>query len=87
MPIASKVNIISYVGAYYAIGAAWIMTVFNYVIIGWFKGYIDKYYVNSWIIWITLIIVFNGLRNIALTIIRYRVGEQSFIESLLKNFK
>jgi hypothetical protein len=61
MPIASKVNIIAYIGTYYAIGAAWIMTVVNYVIIGWYKGYIDKYYVNSWNIWITLIIVFNGL--------------------------
>jgi len=26
MPIGSKINIISYIGTYYAIGAAWIMT-------------------------------------------------------------
>lgn len=38
MPIASKVNIISYIGTYYAIGAAWIMTVANYFVIGWYKG-------------------------------------------------
>jgi hypothetical protein len=38
MPIASKINIISYIGTYYAIGAAWIMTVANYFVIGWFKG-------------------------------------------------
>ena len=87
MPIASKVNIISYVGTYYAIGAAWIMTVVNYVIIGWYKGYIDKYYVNSWNIWITLVIVFNGLGNIALATLRYRNGERSFLGSLGENFK
>lgn len=87
IPIASKVNIISYIGTYYAIGAAWIMTVVNYIIIGWYKGYIDKYYVNSWNIWITLIIVFNGLGNIALATLRYRNGERSFLGSLLENFK
>lgn len=48
---------------------------------------IDKYYVNSWNIWITLIIVFNGLGNIALAALRYRTGERSFLGSLLENFK
>jgi hypothetical protein len=38
MPLASKINIISYIGTYYAIGAAWIMTVANYFVIGWYKG-------------------------------------------------
>jgi hypothetical protein len=38
MPVASKINIISYIGTYYAIGAAWIMTVVNYFVIGWYKG-------------------------------------------------
>lgn len=38
MPLASKINIIAYVGTYYAIAAAWILTVANYFIIGWFKG-------------------------------------------------
>ena len=38
MPLPSKINIIAYVGTYYAIAAAWILTVFNYFIIGWFKG-------------------------------------------------
>ena len=59
MPLCSKVNIISYVGTYYAIGAAWILTTVNYFVIGWFKGYIDKYYVSSWEIWVVLVLVFN----------------------------
>lgn len=87
IPFASKVNIISYIGTYYAIGAAWIMTLANFFVIGWFKGYIDKYYVNSWEIWITLVIVFNGLGNIALATLRYRLGERSFIGALVENFK
>jgi cellulose synthase/poly-beta-1,6-N-acetylglucosamine synthase-like glycosyltransferase len=38
MPLASKINIVAYVGTYYAIASAWILTVVNYFIIGWFKG-------------------------------------------------
>jgi hypothetical protein len=38
MPLASKINIISYIGTYYAIAAAWVMTLANYFIIGWYKG-------------------------------------------------
>jgi hypothetical protein len=38
MPLASKINIVAYVGTYYAIAAAWILTLANYFIIGWFKG-------------------------------------------------
>ena len=44
----SKITVISYIGTYYAIGAAWIMTAANYFIMGWFNGYLDKYYVDSW---------------------------------------
>lgn len=47
----SKVTIISYIGTYYAIGAAWIMTTANYFAIGWYNGYIDKYYIDSWKVW------------------------------------
>jgi len=42
IPFASRVNIISYVGTYYAIGAARIMTIVSSFIIGWFKGCMYK---------------------------------------------
>ncbi|PBP22111.1 hypothetical protein BUE80_DR006943 [Diplocarpon rosae] len=44
----SKITIVAYMGTYYAIGAAWIMTTANYFAIGWFNGYLDQYYVDSW---------------------------------------
>ena len=68
----SKITIISYIGTYYAIGAAWIMTIVNYFIIGWFNGYVSKYYIDSWKVWFSLVIVFNGLGNIGLAAMRYR---------------
>ncbi|KAI9715008.1 MAG: hypothetical protein M1812_006221 [Candelaria pacifica] len=83
----SKVTIISYIGTYYAIGAAWIMTTANYFAIGWFNGYLDKYYIDSWKVWFSIVIVFNGLGNIALAVMRYRIGEKSFGAALLENFK
>lgn len=83
----SKITIISYIGTYYAIGAAWIMTSANYLAIGWFNGYLDKYYIDSWKVWFSIVIVFNGLGNIALAILRYRIGERSFISALIENFK
>jgi hypothetical protein len=83
----SKVTIISYIGTYYAIGAAWIMTSANYFAIGWFNGYLEQYYVDSWKVWFSIIIVFNGLGNIALAVMRYRIGERSLLQALFENFK
>ena len=83
----SKITVVSYIGTYYAIGAAWIMTSANYFIMGWFNGYLDKYYVDSWKVWFSIIIVFNGLGNIALAVMRYRAGEKSLLFSLFENFK
>jgi len=83
----SKVTIISYIGTYYAIGAAWILTVANYFAIGWFNGYLDKYYIDSWKVWFSIVIVFNGLGNFALATMRYRIGERSWFGSLMENFK
>ncbi|CAK7274281.1 hypothetical protein SEPCBS119000_006088 [Sporothrix epigloea] len=83
----SKITVLSYVGTYYAIAAAWLMTTVNYFLMGWFNGYLDKYYVDSWKVWFSIILVFNGLGNVALAIMRYRVGERSFFRALVENFK
>ena len=77
----SKITIVSYIGTYYAIGAAWILTIVNYFAIGWFNGYLDKYYIDSWKVWFSIMIVFNGLGNLALATMRYRIGERSWFGS------
>lgn len=83
----SKITVISYIGTYYAIGAAWIMTTVNYFLMGWFNGYLDKYYVDSWQVWFSIIIVFNGLGNVALALLRYRLGERNLLYAFYENFK
>lgn len=87
IPFTSKVTVVSYIGTYYAIGAAWIMTTANYFLMGWYNGYLDKYYLDSWQVWFSIIIVFNGLGNVALAVMRYRIGENSLLGSLFENFK
>ncbi|KAH7228014.1 glycosyl transferase family group 2-domain-containing protein [Fusarium oxysporum] len=83
----SKITVVSYIGTYYAIGAAWIMTTANYFLMGWFNGYLDKYYLDSWQVWFSIILVFNGLGNLALAIMRYRSGERTLGYAIYENFK
>lgn len=85
--LTSKITILSYIGTYYAIGASWIMTTANYFAVGLYAQNLDKYYVTSWNVWFAVVIVFNGLGNIALAVMRYRTGEKPFFASLWENFK
>lgn len=72
MALGSKVTILSYIGTYYAIGYSWIGTILNYFLIGWLNGHLDHYYMNSWRVWVALIVVFSGAGNLSLALLRYR---------------
>ncbi|KAL9005472.1 MAG: hypothetical protein Q9188_001750 [Gyalolechia gomerana] len=87
MPLPSKITIMAYVGTYYAIGSAWILTMLNYFLIGWFNGHLDQYYVESFRIYFAIVIIFSGLGNLALAILRYRLDEQGIVRALITNFK
>ncbi|KAH7350772.1 glycosyl transferase family group 2-domain-containing protein [Rhexocercosporidium sp. MPI-PUGE-AT-0058] len=85
--ITSKITILAYIGTYYAIGAAWILTLANYFLIGWFNGHLDKYYLDSFKVFFSLILVFSALGNVSLSVLRYRLGEKSLLGGLFENFK
>ena len=85
MPFPSKLTILSYIGTYYAIGCAWPLTVLNYFIVGWYNTVLDKYYLNSFQVYLSIIVVFTAAGNVALAILRYRLGEQSLPKALLMN--
>ncbi|KAL9119564.1 MAG: hypothetical protein Q9187_003883 [Circinaria calcarea] len=87
MPLPSKLTIMAYIGTYYAIGSAWLLTLMNYCVVGWFNGWLDKYYIDSFKIFFSIIIVFTAIGNLALAILRYRLGEQSLLAALWGNFK
>jgi len=76
----------SYIGTYYAIGSAWLLTVANYFVIGWYNGYYDAFYRPGFGIFIGLLFVFTGLGNVALAVMRWRTGEKGLGKALLENF-
>ncbi|KAF8865895.1 hypothetical protein BDZ45DRAFT_735843 [Acephala macrosclerotiorum] len=76
--LGSKINIISYIGTYYAIRAAWIMTLSNHIAVGLFNGFLDKWYVESRQIWVSIIMVFTVAGNVALVVQRHRTSEKNF---------
>jgi hypothetical protein len=79
IPLPKKLTIMAYIGTYYAIASAWLLTLVNYFITGWFTGHHDKYYLDSFAIYISIIVVFTALGNLALAVLRYRLSEQSLL--------
>ncbi|MCJ1310985.1 hypothetical protein MMC25_004654 [Agyrium rufum] len=87
MPLSSKFTIMAYIGTYYAIGSAWALTLMNYILIGWYNGHLDHYYIDSFKVFFSIIIVFTALGNTALAVLRYRLNQQGLLEAFWGTFK
>ncbi|KAK3377889.1 glycosyl transferase family group 2-domain-containing protein [Podospora didyma] len=87
IPLPKKLTICAYIGTYYAIAAAWSLSLANYFITGWFFGLYDKFYIDSFAIYISIIVVFTGLGNLALAVLRYRLNQQSLLSACFENLK
>lgn len=85
--LSSKLTIVGYISSYYAIASSVPFGIMNYFLIGWFNGELDKFYIDSWRIFLSLIVVFNLMSNVSLAILRYRLGEKGLLEALLENFR
>ena len=79
IPLPKKLTICAYIGTYYAIGAAWILTILNYFLTGWYFGLYDKYYLDSFAIYIAVVVVFTALGNLALAVQRHRLKEKGLL--------
>ena len=86
MPFPSKFTIMAYIGTYYALGSAWILTLANYFLTGWLNGMLDHYYLDSFKVYFAIVIVFTALGNVSLAVLRYRSGEKGLLPSLIENF-
>lgn len=86
MPLHSKFTIMAYIGTYYAIGSACPLTFMNYFLIGWFQGYLDQYYLPSFQVYCSLIVVFVALGNVSLAVMRFRTGQKGIFSALFENF-
>jgi membrane glycosyltransferase len=87
MAFPSKITIMAYIGTYYALGSSWFFTILNYFLLGWFNGFLDHYYLDSFRIYFAIITVFYVCGNLALAILRHRTGEKTFLPSLWENVK
>ncbi|OOQ81930.1 hypothetical protein PEBR_40995 [Penicillium brasilianum] len=85
MPVTSKVTIIAYIFTYYAIASGMMLSVVNYIIVGLFNSEIDHIYLRSWGIWISLVVVFNGVASVAFSMARHQLKEMVFWKALLKS--
>ena len=79
--ITTKVTNLAYIGNYYGIAVAWILTLANYFLTGWYNAYLDKYYLDSFKIYFSLVVVFLALGNVSLAVLRYRLSERSLFGS------
>ena len=86
IPLPSKLTIMAYVGTYYAIASAWLLTLVNYFLIGWMNGFLDHYYLDSFKVYFAIILIFSGLGNLSLAVLRYRVEDRNLLSTLLENF-
>ncbi|KAH6687246.1 glycosyl transferase family group 2-domain-containing protein [Plectosphaerella plurivora] len=82
-----KCTMMGYISTYYAIGLAWPMTTANYFITGWFVGYYDKFYLDSFAITCSVVLVFPIASNICLAVLRYRLGHNSILGAFWTNMK
>jgi len=87
MPLPSKFTMMAYIGTYYAIGSSWALTMLNYFFIGWNNSYQDKYYLDSFQIYLAIIVVFTGLGNTSLAVLRYRTDEQGLLRAFWTVFQ
>ncbi|GAM34000.1 hypothetical protein TCE0_013f01302 [Talaromyces pinophilus] len=86
LQLSSKITILGYISSYYALASGFPLTVLNYFLVGWFEGYLDKFYMESWKVFLSLLVVFSAAGNVCLAIIRYRLGEKPLLASLVENF-
>lgn len=63
------------------------MTVANYFLVGWLDDRLDHFYLPSWKVFVSLVVVFNITGGVSLAVVRYRTEHRSLIGSLWENFK
>ena len=71
----------------YAIGAGMLLGTVNYIVIGLFPDDVDHDYLQSWGIWISLIVVFSGFSSFAFAMLRHQMKDKKFGPSLLEAAK
>ncbi|KAH7033405.1 glycosyl transferase family group 2-domain-containing protein [Microdochium trichocladiopsis] len=84
MPLTSKITIFGYIASYYSIASSLPLTILNYFLVGWFVDDLDKFYLQSFNVLLSIVFVFNGLGTVCRAILFYRTGEKPFVRALIE---
>lgn len=79
IPLSHKITILAYMGTYYALAAAFLLVMTNYFLTGWEYGIYDKFYLDSFACFISVLTVFTGLGNFALAAMRFRLKKGDLV--------
>ncbi len=74
----------SYMFSYYGIAGAAMLSLLNYLLLGWALE-VDGFYMHSFEIWLACTVVFPGAGNLGYTLLEYRLGRRSILSSLIEN--
>jgi Glycosyl transferase family group 2 len=85
--ITSKLTIFAYIFTYYAIASAVPLALANYCIVGWFGEFVDQFYIASWKIFVGMAVIFNIVSPLAYSMLRHRLGHETFFISLWEAIK
>lgn len=83
-PVHYKISMSSYMFSYYGIAASAMLSILNYLLLG-FAVDVDGFYMHSFEIWLACMVVFPGAGNIGYTLLEYRLGLRSIFSALVEN--
>ncbi|KIK67728.1 hypothetical protein GYMLUDRAFT_36478 [Collybiopsis luxurians FD-317 M1] len=83
-PVHYKISMMAYMFSYYGIAAAFIISLINYLLLGW-ELPVDGFYLHSFEIWLATTIVFFGSGNVGYTLLEYRLGKKELLWGFLEN--
>ncbi|KAF9264999.1 hypothetical protein L218DRAFT_986582 [Marasmius fiardii PR-910] len=83
-PVHYKITMMAYMFSYYGIAASALLSLLNYLVLGWALE-VDGFYMKSFEIWLACTVVFPGAGNVGYTILEYRLGQRNIISSFTEN--
>jgi len=70
--------------SYYALAASTVLSLVNYIILG-LSFSVDHFFLHSFEVWLACVFVFPCAGNIGYTLLEYRLGQRSLIDSFIEN--
>ncbi|KAH7922287.1 hypothetical protein BV22DRAFT_1037622 [Leucogyrophana mollusca] len=82
-PVHYKLSMLAYMFSYYGIAASGVLSVLNYLLLG-FAFDTDGYYLHSFEVFLAILAVFPGSGNLGYILLEYRLGHRSMFDSLVE---